>query len=203
MSKLFDYNNPVWRFMGRIADMFFLTLLWILGSIPFITIGASTTALYYVALKMVKNQEGYIWKSFWHSYWDNLKPATGIWCILLIVGMGLGISFRMLFQMEGSMKSMFFWGLAVLVLVYLFVFTLIFPLMARLDAGINRLFVMTFMAAVKNFSWLLLMVVSTLCILALGIFVFWPLLLFGAGSIAYIHSLILVYIVFPKYNWNY
>lgn len=55
----------------------------------------------------------------------------------------------------------------------------------------------------KNFSWLLLMVVSTLCILALGIFVFWPLLLFGAGSIAYIHSLILVYIVFPKDNWNY
>lgn len=113
--------------------------------------GHMATALYYVALKMVKNQEGYLWKSFWHSYWDNLKPTTGIWCILLIVGMGLGISFRMLFQMEGSMKSMFIWGLAVLVLVYLFVLTLIFPLMARLNAGINRLFVMTFMAAVKIF----------------------------------------------------
>ena len=58
MAKLFDYNNIVWRFMGRVADLFFLTLLWAIGSLPLVTMGASTTALYYVALKMVKNQEG-------------------------------------------------------------------------------------------------------------------------------------------------
>ncbi len=58
MAKLFDYNNPVWRFMGKVADMFFLTVLWVVFSLPIITIGASTKALYYVTLKMAGGKEG-------------------------------------------------------------------------------------------------------------------------------------------------
>ena len=60
MAKLFDMNNPVWRFMGKIADMFLLTLAWFVCSVPIITIGASTTALYYVSLKMEEGKEGYL-----------------------------------------------------------------------------------------------------------------------------------------------
>ena len=59
MAKLFDYNNPVWRFMGKLADLFFLTIVWAICSIPIVTIGATTSALYYVVLKMVKNHEEY------------------------------------------------------------------------------------------------------------------------------------------------
>ena len=93
MTRLFDYQNPVWRFMGRIADIFFLSLLWAVGSLPIITIGASTTALYYVTLKMAKNQDGYLLKAFWHSFQDNLKTSTGIWCMMLLVGGILGAAY--------------------------------------------------------------------------------------------------------------
>lgn len=202
MAKLFDYNNPVWRFMGRIADIFFLTVLWFLASLPVITAGASTTALYYVALKMVKNQEGYIWKSFWHSWKDNLKVSTGVWLVMLAAGAALGIGYIGTFRMEEPLRIVFFWGLAVFLLLYLFVLTLVFPLAARLDTGAGGLLCMAFVTALKNFSWVMLMAVAAFCVIALGIFVFWPLLLFGAGAIAYIHAVILVYIIFPKYNWN-
>lgn len=30
MGKMFDMDNPVWRFMGKVTDMFFLTCLWLL-----------------------------------------------------------------------------------------------------------------------------------------------------------------------------
>ena len=79
---------------------------------------------------------------------------------------------------------------------------LLFPLAARLDAGVKKLFIMTFMACLKNISWVMLMAVTTVCVTALGVFVFWPLLLFGTGSVAYINSLILTKVVFPKYGWN-
>lgn len=44
MGKMFDMDNPVWRFMGKVTDMFFLTCLWLLFSLPVVTIGASTCA---------------------------------------------------------------------------------------------------------------------------------------------------------------
>lgn len=202
MSRLFDYQNPVWRFMGRVADVFLLTVLWILCCIPIITAGASTAALYYVTLKMVKNQDGYLGRTFWHAFMENLKTATGVWCIMLAIGMLLGSGYYLIFWMRGRLSPALLWSLLVFGVIYLLVLTLVFPLTARLEAGVGRLLGMTFMTAVKNFSWVLLMAVTALCVLAIGIFVFWPFLLFGAGAAAYLNSFILVHVIFPKYAWN-
>lgn len=51
-------DNGVTRFLGKVADFMFLNLLWIVCSIPIITIGASTTAMYSVMLRLVKNEDG-------------------------------------------------------------------------------------------------------------------------------------------------
>ena len=53
-------DNVVMRAMGKIADMICLNVLWLICCIPVITIGASTTALYTVMLRLVKDEEGYI-----------------------------------------------------------------------------------------------------------------------------------------------
>ena len=64
MGRLFDTDNIVWRFLGRVADLVILNFLFLLCSIPIVTIGASWTALYSVTLKAVKNEESYIAKGF-------------------------------------------------------------------------------------------------------------------------------------------
>lgn len=202
MARLFDFNNPVWRFMGKVADMFFLTILWFICSIPVVTIGASTTALYYVALKMAKNHEGYLWKAFFKSFKENFRCSTLIWIILLIAGIIPELGFYKTSQLDVQQASFFFWMLVVITVLYTFILTMAFPLAARLDTGAGQIIFMAFMTAVKNFSWVLFMTVITLCVIALGVFVFWPVLLLGAGGIAYAHSVILENIIFPKYNWN-
>lgn len=202
MAKLFSYDNPVWRFMGRAADVFFLTMLWALCSLPVITIGASTTALYYVSLKMVKNKEGYLWKTFLRAWKDNFVQSTLAWIIVLCIGGVLGFNLYFCYRQEGQAAVFLFWIHFMITVLYLFAAALLFPLAARLDADLKKLFLMSFMVSIKNFSWVLFMIVTTGCILALGIFVFWPFLLVGAGTAAYIHSLILEWIVFPKYGWN-
>ena len=57
MGGLFNYDNPIWRFVGRIWDLFILNLLWVLCSIPIVTFGASTTAMYYCTMKIARDRD--------------------------------------------------------------------------------------------------------------------------------------------------
>ena len=85
MSNLFNLDGPILQFINKIVYSVYLNILWFVCCIPIVTIGASTTALFYVTLKMAKNEEGNITKSFFHSFKDNLKQGTKIWLILLTV----------------------------------------------------------------------------------------------------------------------
>ncbi len=51
-------DNVVMRALSRLCDFMLLNILWVVCSIPLFTIGASTTALYTVMLKIVRNEEG-------------------------------------------------------------------------------------------------------------------------------------------------
>ena len=71
MGKLFDLDSPIMNFLGKLADLIILNILAFICCIPIVTAGASMTALYYVCLKMVRNNEGYIMKSFFKSFKQN------------------------------------------------------------------------------------------------------------------------------------
>lgn len=93
-------DNAVTRFLGRIADFVVLNILWIVCSIPVVTIGASTTAMYSVMLKIVKNEEGYIVRGFLKAFRENLKKSTVIW--LIYIAFGILVYFDM--TIAGNMK---------------------------------------------------------------------------------------------------
>lgn len=84
MGKLFNLDSPILKVLGTLADLCILNLMTILGCIPIITAGASITAMHYVLLKMVRNEEGYVWKDFMKSFRKNFRQATCIWLLLLL-----------------------------------------------------------------------------------------------------------------------
>ena len=86
-------DNPIMRGMGRLADFIILNLLWVVCSIPIITIGASTTALNTVMLKLVKNEEGYIAKGFLKAFKENFKQSTIMWIIFLLISIVFVVDF--------------------------------------------------------------------------------------------------------------
>ena len=53
MGNMFNTDSGFSRFMNRIADLFILNILWIFCSLPIVTIGAATTALYSINLKIL------------------------------------------------------------------------------------------------------------------------------------------------------
>ncbi|HAX53555.1 MAG TPA: hypothetical protein DIW07_01855, partial [Lachnospiraceae bacterium] len=87
-------DNVVMRALSRVCDFILLNILWMICSIPLFTIGASTTALYTVMLKIVKNEEGYIVKGFFRAFKDNFKKGTIIWLIMSGIGIVLGFDVR-------------------------------------------------------------------------------------------------------------
>ena len=91
MNNLLNLDGPVMRLINKIVYSVYLNILWFICCIPIVTIGASTTALFYVTLKIAKNEEGNLTKAFFHSFKENLKQGTVIWLILLCLGIILGI----------------------------------------------------------------------------------------------------------------
>ena len=114
MKNLFNVENPVWVFMGKLVDMLILSGLWVICSLPVVTIGASTAALYYVTLKLANNEEGYTVRSFFHAFKENLIPGIPLGIGALAVGIFLGCDIYMYSQLDGKMGIVLLWAVIVL-----------------------------------------------------------------------------------------
>lgn len=76
MKKIFDMNNPVFRFMGQIFDIIHLNFVWMLMSLPVITMGAASVAMHHVNHRLVTGQEVSVTKSFFSYFLKHWKQAT-------------------------------------------------------------------------------------------------------------------------------
>lgn len=64
MNNIFNPDNKFFSFMGRVADLMILNLLCIVCCIPVVTAGPAIAAMYYITLKMARNEESYVVKGF-------------------------------------------------------------------------------------------------------------------------------------------
>ena len=84
--KFLNLDSPLMRALSKMADLMWLNILTILCCIPIVTAGASFTAMHFVLLKIVRDEEGYITKDFFRSFKENFGQATVIWILSVLVG---------------------------------------------------------------------------------------------------------------------
>lgn len=84
MGSLFNLDAPIWVWMSEVADIIILTFLWWLFCIPVVTVGASTTAFYYVMGKKVRKENTYVLKDFIKSFKQNFKQSLLITVVMLV-----------------------------------------------------------------------------------------------------------------------
>jgi uncharacterized membrane protein YesL len=190
MGKVFSYDSPVWRFMGRLVDFLVLTVLWAVTSLPIITMGTATTTVYYITLKMTKNQDGYIVSTYFKTFGKLFLETVKAWLLALIVGLLLGGDIYICLKLGNPIASLILASLAVVALVYSMTLMYLFPVMARLDNTIMGYVKVAFYLAIRNFGWSILLIVVPVCYILIGVFKFWPLLVISVGLIAYLQSLI-------------
>ena len=95
---MFKLDSPLMNFLSKVADIMILNVLFVVFSIPIVTIGASFSAAYYMGFKMVKNEETYIVRGFWKAFKENFKQATIMWIVILLVSGLLGFDYRIMYQ---------------------------------------------------------------------------------------------------------
>lgn len=195
MKGLFSIDNPIWNFIGKLVDMLLLTCLWIIGSLPVITIGASTAALYTVAWKLSENKEGYLIRQFFHAFRKNFKRGTVIELIIVLAGVVLITDIRIAFYIDGLWGKMMFWALLVLGIIAVLTATLLIPLSVRTDVNVQKLLTAAFVLSLKHLGWTVFMSVSTVCLISLAVFVMAPLCILVPALTAYLHSKILNFIL--------
>ena len=137
MSKLFRMDSPLMRFLTKIADLMVLNILFCITSIPLITIGASWTALYSVTLKMVRDEEGSVSRSYFRSFRQNFRQATLLWLGVLVVLALLVLDIRVLNGMAwGTAPGLLRVGVEILALLGIMVLQYLFPSLARFEASL-------------------------------------------------------------------
>lgn len=206
MGRFFNMDNKFFVFMGKIADLCMLNLLCIICCIPIVTAGASLTALYYVTMKMVRNEEAYIFRSFFRSFKQNFKQATVINIIMLAAAALLYIDTNIAGKMEqpaGKILGMIF---AAFTLLYVMILLYVYPLLAKFYNSVKNTFKNAILMAIRHLPYTILMLLICACpILILFIPSFqiqmsliMLVILFGPAVIAYGNSHFFVRI-FDKY----
>ena len=193
MSNLFNLDGPILQFINKIVYSVYLNILWFICCIPVITAGASTTALFYVTLKIAKNEEGNITKAFFHSFRQNFRQGTLIWLILLALRIILGVDGYVLYHMR---FENLFWTLCTAVfcvaaIAYAIVLMYIFPLLARFDNTTGAMFKNALFIGVRFLFCTALMAVIYFVMLLVVVRFFTPAVIFGEGLCALLCSYLL------------
>ena len=130
-------DSPLMRFLTKIADLMVLNILFCVTSIPLITIGASWTALYSVTLKMVRDEEGSVSRSYFRSFRQNFRQATLLWLGVLVVLALLVLDIRVLNGMAGgTAPGLLRVGVEILALLGIMVLQYLFPSLAKFEASL-------------------------------------------------------------------
>lgn len=162
--KLFNLDSPLMQFLNKMADLLWLNILTAICCIPIITIGPALTAMHYMCLKMVRNEECYITRGFLKSFKENFKQATLIWLlILLFIFILAGDFYIMKYSAIEFPQILQILIIAVGVLL-LFMATFVFPVLARFDNTIIRTLKNAFIMSILQLPKTILMIIMGLVV---------------------------------------
>ncbi len=139
--KFFSYESRFSQLLMKLCYCCYLNLLWFLCSLPVVTLGASTAALYAACFKIHQEEEGRsVGMLFFRAFKENFKQATVIWLIMLALGLVLGGDGYILYHLRNSSTGtpaiIYTLMMAVLIaaaVAYVIVLLYVFPLTAKVQ----------------------------------------------------------------------
>ena len=185
MHTLFNPENKFWNFMGKITDVACMSILWLITSLPIITIGASTAAFYSFTLDAIQDNEGRVLSSYFSAFRENFKKSTLIWLIQLLAMVFMAVNLFAAWNFYLAKGAL---GLGVLsmalcgMLIVMGTGVFVYPILVCYDFPVKKIIADSFVMAIRNPH----VTVTVLVLFALtgvgvyfvsGLFFFW----FGLG----------------------
>ena len=153
MDSIFDPNGKIIEMLWKPIHIMFLNLLWVLFSLPIVTMGASTVALYTVMFKLKNGTEGKLFWDFWEAFRANFRQATIIWLIIAFSAFVFTtdiLFFASMGGLFGTVCAMIFLGLDV---VLLMMSMYVFPMQAVFDNKVGTTMKSALYLSYRHIGW--------------------------------------------------
>lgn len=171
MRNLFNLDSPIMRGLARLCDLMWLNILTIICCIPIITIGPAITALYYMTMKILRGEEGYLTKPYFQAFRDNLKQGILLWLLIVAVGSLLVVDFVIVIAMQTPYQRVLLVALTMLTMLFVTIIMYLFPLQARFENTCRATLKNAFLLALTQLPKTILMVLIHLSPFAITYFV--------------------------------
>ena len=198
-------GSNLYFYLTKLYECIVLSLLWILTSVPVITMGAASAALYYTANKVIKNGIGHVSQEYWKMFKSIFKQATLTWlaAMALIILLCLEMWFINAMLASGGSELWIYVGFTVILAMVLILLWLqyVFPYMARFEDSFGRTVKNTVILCVAHFfrSLLLLLVLMLAIVIPMIITVLMPVALALFPSLYALVSNVILEKVFSRY----
>lgn len=137
LAKFFSYDSKTAQVLSRIWDLLILNFLFLLGSLPVVTIGASAVAAYSVMLKMIEDRDTGIITEYIRAYRANLKQGLILSVMAIVFIAAIYVDFFLFENTSGNPLIFLILGFLSLVL-FIVHFFYVFALAARYNNSIFR-----------------------------------------------------------------
>lgn len=195
----FNLDNKFFQALGKLVDCMALSALWLVCSLPIVTFGASTSALYYAIHKSVRGNRGYMTKNFFHAFTKGFKQSTLSWLILLVVQIVLGMDAYITFQTlkTGSKMGVFFYFFLIMIVFSIIWACYLFPYAARFEDGVKATMKNALLMMIIHLPWSLLILVL-FAVAAIAVYIF-PVLIFLMPALLFLTYDGILERIFRKY----
>lgn len=150
--NLLKPDSPLMITMTQLTDCIFLSLFWLVGCFPVVTIGLSFAALYDAVYRGFRQGEKNNWHRFWHTYRANWKASLAPTAVFLACAILLSRGLITLWNsaVAGIISWMVFSGGAFLGVLAVGVLSVLFPVLSRFENSFAGLLKNTFFLAMAN-----------------------------------------------------
>lgn len=173
VRNIFDPSNSFYEFGRKLIYVLALNIIFIITSIPIVTMGAGMAAMNTVFLKIINERDFSVLKDYFASFKVNFIKATILWLIGLVIGFILyvDIVYWVKYGIDDGVYG--YVMLVVSILAGIFLVLMLhtaFPLVSRFDMSIKDLLINTFLITVKNILYTIEALIFTVLIVGTSIY---------------------------------
>ena len=139
--NLFKPDSDLMIVMTQLTDCIFLSMFWLLGCLPVVTMGASCAALYDSVYRGLRKGDKHSWQRFASVFRENWRagilPTLVFLALASLVGRGVILSWNAV--AAGRAPWMLFSVAALLGVLALGILSLLFPVLSRFENSLGGL----------------------------------------------------------------
>lgn len=194
MKDWLGLEGPIASMLNKMGSMIGVSLLWLICSLPIVTIGSATTALYYTTVKVLRADQGYIFKEYLHSFKENLKNGTIITTIVLALAIILYLDISYVSSTSNQMGLLMpIYYIIIILMVSILIY--IFPNLSRFKMGKKELLKLSFYMAFRHLPITVLLIILLIATALLIWLIPIPCILFMPGTLCYFNSYLMEWIL--------